>query len=223
MKKLIFFDNTVEVFIFDESDFIKPDSPALSSIVSNLSFEEQDKFYRYKNISAQYQYLTAHYYLRQILSKKLGEKPNQIKIGTHESGKPFLLTHPTLKFNISHTKNMVLAAFSEFQVGVDVEQEERSSDMLQILKHFFSEKEVESFLLQPEKDRNKAFYTGWTRKEAILKATGEGLSALKTNEVSFAPNAKNAIISDSSENKIMLADFTPAAGYCGCVVKLLQK
>ncbi len=222
MKRLVFFDNTVEVFVIDESDFIKPNSPSLSQIISNLSPEEQDKYYRYKNLSAQYQYLTAHYYLRLLLSKKLNEESSHIKILEHENGKPYLQYHTKLNFNISHTKNLVLIAFSEFQVGVDVEQEERSSDMVQILEHFFSKKELESFLQQPESIKSRAFYTGWTRKEAILKATGEGLSALKNNEVSFDPDASKPIISDSSTHEIFLADFIPAPGYCGCVVKLAK-
>lgn len=222
MKSQTFFDNTVEVFIIDKNDFITPDNPFLSEIISNLSIEEQNKYFRYRNVSAQYQYLTAHYYLRLLLSKRLSETPAEIQIVAQENGKPYLKGHTNLQFNISHTKNLVLIAFSEYPVGVDVEQEERSSDMLQILEHFFSKKEIESFINQPEDMKNKAFYTGWTRKEALLKATGEGLSALKNNEVSFDPDASKPIISDLSNHDIELADFIPAPGYCGCVVKLAK-
>lgn len=222
MKNLLFFDNSVEVFVFDENDFIKPDSPFLSTFISTLSNDESDRFYRYKSIPAQYQYITAHYYLRKVLSKKLNEDPREIRFAAMESGKPYLINHPDLHFNISHTNNMVLIAISDSPVGVDVEQEERSSDMLQILKHFFSEKELESFLRQPATRRQKAFFTGWTRKEAILKATGEGLSALKSNEVSFEPDTKNPIISLNADYKIEIADFIPATGYCGCIVKLKE-
>ena len=115
MKSQTFFDNTVEVFIIDKNDFITPDNPFLSEIISNLSIEEQNKYFRYRNVSAQYQYLTAHYYLRLLLSKRLSETPAEIQIVAQENGKPYLKGHTNLQFNISHTKNLVLIAFSEYQ------------------------------------------------------------------------------------------------------------
>ena len=260
MYLLSFFDNTAQVYVIEADDFIKPDCTDLSDFLSILSEEEITRFHKYKNEKAQFTFLTARYYLRELLNiiisdnenlnaTQFSSAPNDNKvkqascslmnhwiatqssaarndalstliIEISTSGKPYLKDYPTLFFNISHTDNLILIAIANSPVGVDVEKNERNADKEAIIKHFFSEKEQQSFFSQPDEQRQLAFVKGWTRKEAILKATGEGLSAMKDYEVSFEPEAENPIIYTKTELKFKVKDFTPKEGYAACLAVL---
>ncbi len=152
--------------------------------------------------------------------RKDKNEASELTIETIPSGKPYLKDYPNLFFNLSHTDSLILIALADFPVGVDVERLERNADNEAILKHFFSEKEQQSYFSQPENQRQLAFFKGWTRKEAILKATGEGLSAMKKFEVSFDPETDTPIIDSLSENNFEVKDFTPKDGYAACLVIL---
>ena len=143
-----------------------------------------------------------------------------LSIETTTLGKPYLKDYPNLFFNLSHTDNLILIAIANSPIGVDVEKNERNADKEAIIKHFFSEKEQQSFFSQPEEQRQLAFVKGWTRKEAILKATGEGLSSMKNYEVSFEPETDTPIINSKSENNFIIKDFTPQDGYAACIALL---
>ena len=144
----------------------------------------------------------------------------QLIIETTPSGKPYLKDYPNLFFNLSHTDNLILIAIANSPVGVDVEKNERNADKEAIIKHFFSEKEQQSFFSQSENKRQLAFVKGWTRKEAILKATGEGLTAMKNYEVSFEIETQFHIIKNSIGNSFEIKDFTPIEGYAACIALL---
>ena len=219
MKYLTFFNNTAHVYVIESENFIKPESEGLENIIAVLSEEEKDRFYRFKNEKAQFTFLTARVYLRFLLSKQISEQDNCqfLKIETTSAGKPYLKDYPNLFFNLSHTDNLILIAIANSPVGVDVEKNERNADKEAIIKHFFSEREQQSFFSQPDELRQLAFVKGWTRKEAILKATGEGLSAMKNYEVSFEPETDNQLINTMSENKFHVKDFIPNDGYAACI------
>ena len=231
MNILSFFDNSAQVYVIEADDFIKPDCVKLDDYISLLSEEEKERFQRYKNEKAQFTFLTARYYLRLLLFSIIAKCDNWIAtasmkprndypslvIETTESGKPYLKDYPSLFFNLSHTDNLILIAIANSPVGVDVEKNERNADKESIIKHFFSEREQQSFFSQPEELRQLAFVKGWTRKEAILKATGEGLSAMKNHEVSFEPETHKPIINSVSAKKFKVTDFTPKEGYAACL------
>lgn len=86
--------------------------------------------------------------------------------GAH--GKPYLKEYPNFHFNISHSKSAVAVAFGSVPVGVDIEALRQAN--LRVAKRFFSAQEKEYV-----KDSETFFYV-WTRKEAFIKQTGEGLS-----------------------------------------------
>lgn len=211
MKTQYYFNKQAEVCLIERKDFIYAENED-ASVMDLLTDKEYSKLQQYKSISAKTAFLTARYYLRELLSKKLNiENPKAINIVITESGKPFLADYPSLFFNISHSKEMIVIGFSNSPIGVDVETIDRKTDKESILKHFFSEKEQESYLKTPEEMRNISFFVGWTRKEAILKATGYGLSKMKNNEVSFDIYAENPVISDSENISYKLKTFFPNA------------
>ena len=95
---------------------------------------------------------------------------------TNESnGKPFFEDYPNFHFNISHSENLIAVAVADSPVGVDIEKKREAN--LKIAERFFSEREKDF-----AKDSDSFFYV-WTRKEALLKRTGEGLKGIREAQV----------------------------------------
>lgn len=104
------------------------------------------------------------------------------------------------------------------EIGVDVEQVRGNSDLDAIARRFFSGREQSELFALPEEERVAAFFRCWTRKEAYIKATGDGLSLpLSQFDVALAPGEKNALLAtrpDESEAERWLMQEVPAgAGY----------
>ena len=217
MKLLSFFENTAQINVIEADDFIKSDNPDLNSSLSYLSENELKRFSQFKNENAKFTFLTSRYFLRKILSQKLSLSPESIIIDIASSGKPYLKDYPSFFFNISHTKDLILLGFADSPIGVDVEHINRIVEKDSIIKHFFSEKEQQTFFSQPENQRQLAFIKGWTRKEAILKATGEGISEMQKYEVSFEPTTNTPLLRLEYINSFQVLDFIPKDGYVGCL------
>ncbi len=137
-----------------------------------LTKEERVKANGFNKRIDEYLYLTTRIGLKLILSKYLQCGLDEIKIIQHPFQKPFI--HQKLKFNVSHSGNWSLLAFSNKEVGVDVELMENDFQYQEIMHHSFDEKEID-FIKRNEKPI-EAFYEIWTRKEALLKKTGRGIS-----------------------------------------------
>ena len=115
--------------------------------------------------------------LRRILSMYVDAEPRDLRFEYGEHGKPTLVDHADLSFNLSHSEKVGLVAVSKrVRVGIDVEHAREGRDFSGLAVRFFSAEERDVFGRLPESDRQAAFYRAWTRKEAYLKALGTGLS-----------------------------------------------
>ncbi len=102
-----------------------------------------------------------------------GVDPHQAQIAYGAQQKPYLASHPTLHFNLSHAGARVMCALADVEVGCDVEII-RPID-LALAKQFFVPSEYATIASQPTDDaRNACFYRFWTLKESFMKATGLG-------------------------------------------------
>jgi len=209
----------VHVFWASTSSFLQ-EKDSFSSL---LSVEEKEKMNRFSTESLSWLYEIAHGLLRAFLSHYLTESPLDIPISHTQKGKPFIEQVP-LFFNLSHTHEGVLLGFSwESVVGVDVEYTARPHlDALSIAKRYFHPREYEKLISLPPKKQDFAFYRVWTQKEALLKATGEGIAEhLGQYEMSCLPKESPALL--FSENKKIdpsqwhLSLFEPAPSYLGAV------
>jgi 4'-phosphopantetheinyl transferase len=115
-------------------------------------------------------YIVRRYFLRTLLSKFNTVAPQQIQFHTYENMKPAV---SGIEFNLSHSGDFIVIALSHSGIGIDIEYLKRSFDFRDVLTNCFNEEEM-SFVLQGDIALN--FYSLWTRKEAVLKATGEGLT-----------------------------------------------
>ncbi|WAC41141.1 4'-phosphopantetheinyl transferase family protein [Pedobacter sp. SL55] len=136
-----------------------------------LSDREQEKAGRMFIQKDKERYVVSKFCLRTILSFCLKTAPHEIDFIFHDHKKP---TVNGIEFNISHTGDYVLIAISPKPVGIDVEYLNREFDFKSILDITFSKNEIE-FIGNKDIDPTN-FYVMWTRKEALLKASGEGVS-----------------------------------------------
>lgn len=136
--------------------------------------------------------------LRRVLGAALDVGPQTVVIATDAQGKPYLSDHPDLHFNLSHSADVALVAWTRLApVGVDVERIKEIADRERVCRRVFSACEREQLAALPEGQRTRAFYLGWTRKEALIKATGEGMRApLRAYSVALAPDAPPRVLAD---------------------------
>lgn len=117
--------------------------------------------------------------LRLLLGEYLRTDPAGLRIVYGRWGKPRLLEsdHPGWRFNVAHSDNaMVIAITRVGSIGVDVEKRRWLADERELVSRFFERGEVAEYESLPDCLRTEGFYNGWTRKEAVLKARGDGLN-----------------------------------------------
>lgn len=142
--------------------------------------------------------------LKTLLGRYLHTNPGTLKFNYNAYGKPslgFPFNESKLYFNISHSHEVVLCAFTHArQIGVDVEYMRSDIDYEQLAKHSFSSREQAVFYALPSVQRQQAFFNCWTRKEAYIKARGKGLSLpLDLFDISLVPNEPAALLSSRED------------------------
>ena len=166
------------------------------AILSNDERNRADRFHFEKDRTA---YTVARAALKSLLGDYLDMPASEIRFEYSAHGKPFLPNTANLSritFNISHSGGLALLAFAiGRQVGVDVERIRPDFGTLEIAERFFSKSEVEVLLAQPVDQQSVCFFNCWTRKEAYIKAIGEGLSCpLDRFDVTLAMNEPARLI-----------------------------
>jgi len=158
-----------------------------------LSQDEQARAAKYHFERDRNRYVAGRTMLRRLLSKYVNEDPERIAFSYGEAGKPLL---PDLAFNLAHSGSHALLAVNRgAQIGVDVEVVRAMSDMPAVAEYSFSPGEFRRWRSLPEEEKVDAFYRCWTRKEAYLKAIGEGIAKrLKKFEVTFETGERPRII-----------------------------
>ena len=142
-----------------------------------LSSDELHRASRFRSPLHRRRYINGRGLLRMLLAEHVGIDPKKLDLVASEHGKPRLSTHPQAAFNMAHSENLAIYAFGSDgeEVGVDIEVI-RSVDSLRLAKTCFSaleQTELEGFAPAV---RLGAFFNGWVRKEAIVKADGRGMS-----------------------------------------------
>jgi 4'-phosphopantetheinyl transferase len=135
--------------------------------------------------------------LRTILGRYLDRHPNQLRFQYTSYGKPTLSTGAgILSFNLSHSHDLALYAVTqEREIGVDVEFIRENINLLGIAKRFFSAREYSQLQALPQSCQLQTFFDCWTRKEAFIKAKGDGFSLpLDQFDVSITPGRPAALL-----------------------------
>ena len=141
-----------------------------------LSADERERADRFLIPRPRAAFIGARGFLRLIVGRYLDAAPEGLRFGYRPQGKPALADYPALCFNLSHSHGLALYAFShERQVGVDVERLRPEVASGRIARRFFAPLEVEALDRFGPAQGTEAFFACWTRKEAYLKARGDGL------------------------------------------------
>ncbi len=176
----------------------------LSRFRTVLSADEHSRARAYKIEESRDVFTLARGLLRIELSHRLEAPPGDIHFDFRSSGKPDLRPGPTgrpdWRFSVSHSGPHLALAFALGRdVGVDIERLDRKVNPLEIAKRYFAPEELEALEDFPAEARARAFFAGWTRKEAIVKARGQTMAeSLATLTVEVDPRAKHPRHQDSS-------------------------
>lgn len=152
--------------------------------------------------------------LRTILAGYTEQDPTEIRFSYNEFGKPFV-DRSLFKFNVAHSGEVALIAVTlRSEIGVDVEFVDGEFDSMNIAGSVFSSAEFERFkLITSSAEQSRSFYTGWTRKEAVLKAIGQGFSTPLDQQKAISEIDKNgnAIFTSNIENETVTWSLTSLA------------
>jgi len=159
-----------------------------------LSRDEQERAEKFRFSEHRQHYIVARGNLRRLLAERLRIAPRAVEFVENNYGKPKLApVHGSadLDFNLSHSGALALYAFTSGRaVGVDVELIREIPDIDDLAERFFSPTEIASLKAFPVAQRSSAFLACWTRKEAFIKALGQGLSCpLDAFDVTIDPDA----------------------------------
>lgn len=157
--------------------------------------------------------------LRKLLGSYLEKEPEGVRFVYGDFGKPEVSNDEGIAFNISHARDAIVLGFVKNNwIGVDVEFLDQKIDPLNIAKHFFSDEEKRALEEVSKENRVEGFYNCWTRKEAFIKAVGDGLSfPLDQFVVSLKPKVKAALLctkwDKNEKNKWTLQSSNPEQEY----------
>jgi 4'-phosphopantetheinyl transferase len=140
----------------------------------------------------------AHAQMRRLLCTHFGLDPSTCVFRAGEYGKPRLTgDHAELAFNLSHSADIgALCVASSGHVGIDIEHVYPLADMDALVRANFTPSEQQEYACQrTDSARHTAFFTGWTRKEACLKALGTGLSLeAQAVDAGLAPGHRSVVV-----------------------------
>lgn len=166
-------------------------APRVEQLEHLLSDDERARANRFHLAVHRARFIIGRGTLRSLLGDYLEIDPRRLSFQLGPSGKPALNRNSeTIRFNIAHSHHLALFAFVDGrELGVDLERTRPMEDANSIVSRFFSPREVAEFFKLSESDRPEAFFRCWTRKEAYVKATGEGLSLpLDSFDVTLVPD-----------------------------------
>jgi 4'-phosphopantetheinyl transferase len=197
---------------------------ALRNILSDTERRRADRFAFDRDRN---RFIVARARLREMLATRLSVRPESVELTYGVHGKPALarrFADSELRFNVSHSDDVAVYAFSfGCEIGIDIEVVRPIPDADDIAAQFFSRRENEAYLTLDPSDKPLGFFHCWTRKEAFIKAIGEGLyHPLDSFDVSLAPGEPAEILRvkdmPGSESGWYLNSFSPLPGFIAAVV-----
>ncbi len=179
-------------------------------VFNELSAKEKLKASKFRSSRDQQRYIRSHGILRRILAAYVNCEPCEISFQTTEYGKPFLTNGGReVHFNMSHSNEIAAYAVSKnHELGIDIEHIDHDLDWFSIAKFAFSQEENDLLESLSNDQQIKAFYSLWTRKEALLKARGTGLSEIET----MSGKEFNSV-----KRKYLLSTFSCGGSYQGAL------
>lgn len=206
-------------------------------LLSLLDGVERDRHAAYHRTIDQARFLAGRVVGKALIAERLGVEPGRVRLDSTCSdcgrthGKPkvvrpdgFPADRTLPEMSISHSGDRIAVAVTDgLPVGVDVEQE-REVQVEDLVRMTLSADELPTFTGVPSADRDAAFFTIWSRKEAVLKATGRGLSIAMTKVTVTPWDAPPRVLASRSSEvdvaALRMAQLDAGSGYRACVAVL---
>lgn len=195
-------------------------------LASILSEDERKRAARFHFPRDAGRWIVSRVVLRSILGSYLGVEASAVRLCAGPWGKPELMASfqgPHLQFNSSRSDGLGLYAVARNRrVGVDIERLRPLPDLGAIAAQILSPRERQTLEELPYVDRGAAFFSCWTRKEAYIKALGEGLvHPLERFTVSLTPDGPLTLEGERSDSaevaRWSLSALAPIPGYAAAL------
>ena len=213
-----------EIHVWATTLAVAPD--ILETYAATLSPDEMARANKFKFAKHRNRFIAGRGALRAILGQYLSVGPAGLRFAYSANGKPDFaedFAGSGIHFNLAHTADLAMIAITRIgEIGVDVEGVRPVKNVDELVGRFFSPRESELFQKVPDEQKPVAFFNLWTRKEALLKATGEGITrSLSLVEVSFLPGEPARLLAISGDAvkaaQWRLRELSPAAGFTGAI------
>ncbi|OLF17776.1 4'-phosphopantetheinyl transferase family protein [Actinophytocola xanthii] len=199
--------------------------PAAASprLLALLDEAERERYGNYRREVDKLRFLTGRTLIRAVAAQWLGTAPEEVALDAscydcgRPHGKPRVVAQGAPQVSISHSGQWVaLAVVAEVPVGVDVE-EIRAAEVADLARISFSTAERTAFARLTEPEQRAAFFTYWARKEAVVKATGRGMSVAMSKFTLTAHDQPPAVLASETPEvdpaRVRMADLAPGEGY----------
>lgn len=203
---------------------------ATDRLLAMLDDVERGRYEGYRMEIDKLRFLTGRALIRTVAARRLDVEPERVVLDSScydcgkPHGKPRVVADGAPEVSISHSGSLVaLAVVEGAPVGVDVEQI-RAADVGELARVTFSADERSVFEALPDSDRQGAFFRYWARKEAVVKATGKGMSIALSKVTLSAPDTPPRVLASASPEvdpaRVRMADLTPSHDYRASVAVL---
>ncbi len=187
-----------------------------------LSGDEQARAERFVFDVHRRRFVTGRAALRTLLGERLGCPPSHAALRLRAGGEAGAERRSRTRFNVSHSDRYALVAIATgAELGVDIERVRPLRDMDLVAERVFSAGEREALGQVPPDRKAEAFFAGWTRKEAYIKARGEGIGLLGAVEVALAPGDAPRLIRvaglPDEPERWSIGAFCPVPGFAAAV------
>lgn len=190
-----------------------------SVLKRELAPEERQRAQRFRRSRDRNRWVASRVFLRRCLANALATTPDQISLLTGVNGKPRLhglCDVPPLYFNLSHSGDRAIVAISDnSELGIDIEFARHFPDMLRVAQRVFTENERAQLGNSRDADYTRRFYQVWTCKEAVIKASGEGMAAdLQQIEIHLQDGGQPQLVRhDSNREALHVQQLVAGDGY----------
>jgi 4'-phosphopantetheinyl transferase len=190
------------------------DQTLLGRLQSTLADDEKTRAARFIFERDRDRFIAARGILRDLLGSYLHCRPQDIKFAYGPRGKPVVANRNrpiAVRFNLSHSQGLAAIAIARHrEVGIDIELLRPDFAGEEIAKRYFSVHEIDELNRLPEESRTEGFFLCWTRKEAYIKARGDGLHVpLDSFSVSLSPE-RLPTLSSPDESRWSIESFVPS-------------
>jgi len=196
--------------------------PALPFLEPCLDAQDRKRAAQFHFAEDRARYVLGRGLVRKILGHYLSQAPETIELAYTDRGRPYFPGDESMRFSLTHAHDLVAVAITaNARVGIDIEYLQRKLDLEGLAERILSANDFRVFEVLPDQVRVPSFFRIWARKEAYLKATGEGITdGLKEISVSFDAEEMGTIVDARDEadaRNWRMHSLTLPAEYMGCV------